>query len=173
MEVQKLSPLLRALCITATVVVTVAFAAGTVSADDNWFPFAPMRQFSHGVDADGEIEVYRVEGVNAHDSRFLLSQGKTGMRWAEIEGQKDEMAEDPMLAKDIAEAYEERNPHKPEVIAVELIFAVYDLEDGSLTGECKETVVASWYHDEYPKPAVSTGELSPRSCSQGVVAEWD
>lgn len=163
-----LSPARRVACIAASVAVVAAFAGGTISHDDNWFPFAPFRMFSTATNPDGQVNVYRVEGVNAEGERLTLDPDVIGMRWAEIEGQKEQMAADPLLARNVADAYDQRNPSRPQIVAVELIFAYYDLENGSATGECEEDVVASWYHEDYPTPQPSDGSLSDLSCSGGV-----
>ena len=167
MQTHRISRRARIAWLIATFGLSTLLVATTFVGDDSWFPAAPFRMFSYTVAPDGQIEIYRVEGVNANGTRMLLGEQKTGLRWADIMGQADAMADDPSLVQNIADSYDAKHPHHAKMVAVELIFAVYDLEGGSLSGKCEDKVIASWYAAGTEKPAPSDGSLSPSSCSQG------
>ncbi|GAA4922541.1 hypothetical protein LX16_5012 [Stackebrandtia albiflava] len=159
----------RVTALAVTTVCALVMFATTAWGNDSWFPFAPMRMFATAADPNGVIEILRVEAVNENGQRMLLSQENSGIRWAEVDGQRDKMAEDPMLVKTLADAYHHHGPHKPKLIAVEILVSNYQLEDGSLTGECDTVLAASWYEDEVPPP--TDGSLSPLSCERGF-SSW-
>lgn len=168
--VVKLSPAGLVATVSVTIMCTLLMIVTTAAGNDSWFPFAPMRMFATAADPNGFIEILRVEAVNENGQRMLLSQENSGVRWAEVDGQKDAMAEDPELVKQLADAYAHHGPQKPKLIAVEVIVSNYYLEDGSLTGECDTIVAASWYAGEKPPP--TDGSLSPTSCERGLTSTW-
>ncbi len=156
--------------IAVTVVCTVLMLATTAVGNDSWFPFAPMRMFATAANPNGIVEILRVEAVNDKGQRMLLTQQNSGVRWAEVDGQKDDMAEDPELVKTLADAYHHHGPHKAPLIAVEVLVSNYHLKDGQLTGECETILAASWYAGEPPPP--TDGSLSPTSCERGLTSAW-
>lgn len=104
-----------------------------------------MYSFSH--ELDGWAGSTRVEAVNEEGERFTLTAAGTGFRRAELEGQLSSFREDPDRLQYIAEAYENTNPDKPEIVTVEVIIRHYRLEDGYQTGKVTETVEVSWTRD--------------------------
>jgi len=134
----------RAVRIAVTLVVTALVVATTFWGADDYFPFAPFKMYSFSHDLDGWAGSTRVEAVNEEGERFTLTQAATGFRRAELEGQKSRFVNDPALLSHIAEAYENTNPEKPEIVTVEIIERRYRLEDGHRTGEVIEVVEASW-----------------------------
>lgn len=156
--------------ITVTLLCALLMFATTAVGNDSWFPFAPMRMFATAANPNGIIEILRVEAVNENGQRMLLSQQNSGIRWAEVDGQRDAMAEDPELVKTLADAYAHHGPKKPALIAVEILVSNYYLENGSLTGRCETVLAASWYVGEPPPP--TDGSLSPTSCERGLTSTW-
>ncbi|SDD65426.1 hypothetical protein SAMN05216270_10650 [Glycomyces harbinensis] len=130
--------------IAVTAVVLALVTATTFWGADDFFPFAPFKMYSFSKELDGWAGSTRVEAVNEEGERFSLRESTTGFRRAELEGQKSRFIEDPSLLEYIAEAYENTNPDKPEIVTVEIIERRYELEDGYQTGEVIEVVEASW-----------------------------
>ena len=130
--------------ITITMVVLALVTATTFWGGDDFFPFAPFKMYSFSKELDGWAGSTRVEVVNAEGERFSLTEDATGFRRAEVEGQKSRFVEDPSLLEHIAEAYEDTNPDKPEIVTIEIIERRYKLEDGHQTGEVVEIVEASY-----------------------------
>lgn len=156
--------------IAVTAICTLLMLTTTAVGNDSWFPFAPMRMFATAADPNGIIEILRVEAVNENGQRMLLTQQNSGIRWAEVDGQKDQMAEDPELVKTLADAYHHHGPYKSRLVAVEVLVSNYYLEGGELTGRCETVLAASWYEDEPPPP--TDGSLSPTSCERGLTSTW-
>lgn len=128
---------------TVSLVVLALVTATTFWGADDYFPFAPFKMYSFSKELDGWAGSTRVEAVNEEGVRFSLTQAATGFRRAEVEGQKSRFIADPSLLCHIAQAYEDTNPDKPKIVAVEMIERQYRLEDGYQTGEVVEVVEAS------------------------------
>jgi hypothetical protein len=140
----KVRPAGRALRITISMVVLALVTATTFWGGDDFFPFAPFKMYSFSKELDGWAGSTRVEAVNEEGERFSLTEAATGFRRAEVEGQKSRFIEDPSLLEYIAQAYENTNPDKPEIVTVEIIERQYRLEDGHQTGEVVEVVEATY-----------------------------
>lgn len=134
----------RAVRVTITMIVLALVTATTLWGADDFFPFAPFKMYSFSKELDGWAGSTRVEAVNEEGERFSLLESTTGFRRAELEGQKSRFIEDPTLLEYIAQAYEDTNPDKPELVTVEIIERRYQLEDGRQTGEVTEVVEASY-----------------------------
>jgi hypothetical protein len=130
--------------VVVTLAVTGLVFATTVWGADDFFPFAPFKMYSFSHELDGWANSTRVEAVNEEGERFTLTEAATGFRRAEVEGQLPRFRDDPELLRYLAEAYENTNPEKPEIVTVEIIVRSYRLENGERTGEVTETVEASW-----------------------------
>jgi hypothetical protein len=140
----KVRPLGRALRVSITMVVLALVTATTFWGGDDFFPFAPFKMYSSSMELDGWAGSTRVEVVNEEGVRFSLTEDATGFRRAELEGQKGRFIEDPSLLEYVAQAYENTNPDKPEIVTVEIIERRYRLVDGKRTGEVTEVVEASY-----------------------------
>jgi hypothetical protein len=143
-RLSKVRPVGKAVRITVTTVVLALVTATTFWGADDFFPFAPFKMYSFSKELDGWAGSTRLEAVNEEGERFSLTAAATGFRRAEMEGQKSRFVDDPSLLAHIAEAYENANPHKPEIVTVEIVESRYRLEDGYVTGEVIEVVEASW-----------------------------
>ncbi|GAA1663994.1 hypothetical protein GCM10009830_06900 [Glycomyces endophyticus] len=134
--------------VSITMVVLALVTATTFWGADDFFPFAPFKMYSFSKELDGWAGSTRVEAVNEEGERFSLTERITGFRRAELEGQKGRFIDDPELLRFIAEAYENTNPEKPEIVTVEIIERRYRLEDGHQTGEVIEVVEATWTRED-------------------------
>jgi hypothetical protein len=147
-HLSRVRPAGRAVRVSITMVVLALVTATTFWGGDDYFPFAPFKMYSFSKELDGWAGSTRVEAVNEEGERFSLTERITGFRRAELEGQKGRFIDDPSLLQYIAEAYENTNPQKPEIVTVEIIERRYRLEDGHQTGEVVEVVEATWTREE-------------------------
>ncbi|WP_051815625.1 hypothetical protein, partial [Glycomyces tenuis] len=115
--------------IAITLVVTGLVFATTFWGADDYFPFAPFKMYSFSHELDGWANSTRVEAVNEEGERFTLTEAATGFRRAEVEGQMSRFRDDPDLLQYLAEAYENTNPEKPEIVSVEIVVRRYRLPD--------------------------------------------
>lgn len=67
-------------------VVGLLVVAGTVVGSDDWFPFAPMRQYAYAVDPNGGVSTHFVEGIGVDGGAVRITYGDIDMRPAELEG---------------------------------------------------------------------------------------
>ena len=142
-RLSKVRPVGKAVRIAITAVVLALVTATTFWGGDDFFPFAPFKMYSFSKELDGWAGSTRVEAVNVEGVRFSLTERATGFRRAELEGQKGRFVDDPSLLCFIAEAYENTNPDKPEIVTVEIIERRFELKDGYQTGEVVEVVEAT------------------------------
>lgn len=134
--------------VSISMVVLALVTATTFWGADDFFPFAPFKMYSFSKELDGWAGSTRLEAVNEEGERFSLLESTTGFRRAELEGQKSRFIEDPSLLEYIAQAYENTNPDKPELVTVEIVERRYRLEDGYRTGEVVEVVEATYTREE-------------------------
>lgn len=127
---------------------TLALAAsvfyGTLWGDDDDFPVGPFRMYSTSRDLSEPVGDTRMYAVNAEGEEFLFTQGLSGVRRAEIEGQMTRFEKDPSLLRHFADAYESRFPSRPRVEEVRIIINWIEIEDGLPTGETTEEEVVEW-----------------------------
>src|SRR3954454_21587933 len=74
--------------VAATVVCGVLLLGGTLYGADDDFPFGPFRMYATSPDPNGDAKDTRVEGVDATGKTVQLTEGNSGIRRAEIEGQE-------------------------------------------------------------------------------------
>jgi hypothetical protein len=130
--------------IAATLLGAVLLLAGTVVGTDDDFPFGPFRMFA-GVNGPNEdAPDPRVDGVDASGREVSLGQEATGVRRAEIEAMLDRYAAEPVLLKEIAQAYGERNPDAPAVVEVRLIVRWHQIRGSRPTGSFHDETIAVW-----------------------------
>ena len=134
----------RAVRIAVTAVCGALVLAGTLVGQDDAFPFGPFRMYSTTDDISAPVASTRVEAVDTSGARFKLSDGMTGMRRAEIEGQLARFRADPALLGALAQAYDTRNPGRPPLARVEIVVRHFDLDAGRPTGRYTDTVDTAW-----------------------------
>jgi hypothetical protein len=139
-----LNELGRAARVAVTVVGAGILLLGTLVGQDDAFPFGPFRMYSTTDDLHAPVASTRVEAVNAEGTRFRVSDGMTGMRRAEIEGQLDRFRADPALLGSLAEAYAARNAGKPPLARVEIVVRHFTLVAGKPTGAYTDSVDTAW-----------------------------
>jgi hypothetical protein len=134
----------RAVRIAVTLVCGALVLAGTLVGQDDAFPFGPFRMYSTTDDISAPVASTRLEAIDTAGTRFRLSDGMTGMRRAEIEGQLRRFRADPALMGALAEAYDARNPTRPALARIEIVIRHFDLDAGKPTGRFTDTVDTAW-----------------------------
>jgi hypothetical protein len=134
----------RAVRIGVTAVCALLVVAGTLVGQDDAFPFGPFRMYSTTDDISAPVASTRLEAIDTTGRRFRLSDGMTGMRRAEIEGQLRRFRANPALLGALAEAYDARNPGRPPLARVEIVVRHFDLDAGKPTGRYTDTVDTVW-----------------------------
>lgn len=71
---------------TTACAVAAAIVLGTLVGSDDWFPFAPMRQYAYAVDPNGGVSTHFVEGIEADGDPVPITYAAIDMRPAELEG---------------------------------------------------------------------------------------
>lgn len=118
--------------------------AGTVAGSDDHFPFGPFSMYSSAHDPNAGVVSNTVEAVLDDGRVVAVSDGDTGMRRAEVEGQLPRFIEDPKILEQLAVAHERRRPDAPRYAAVRVVRRSYQLRDGRPAGAVTEEVVAEW-----------------------------
>lgn len=118
--------------------------AGTVVGSDDHFPFGPFSMYSSAHDPNAGVVSNTVEAVLDDGRVVAVSDGDTGMRRAEVEGQLPRFIEDPQVLEQLAVAHERRSPDAPRYAAVRVVRRSYQLRDGRPVGAVTEEVVAEW-----------------------------
>lgn len=106
---------------------------GTVSANDDKWPFAPMSQFAFRTDPDGVVESTWIEAQTTEGRRVtvpLYSRG-VGIGRAEIEGQLPQLVKDPSRLQTVADAWHRLHPGSPQYTHLWLHQTLYPLRGGA------------------------------------------
>ena len=111
----------RRLRLGVAAVVLGALALGTLWGDDDHFPFGPFRMYASTHPADGATTWFELIGVTAAGEHVVLGDGSYGMRRAELEARVGWYGEDPSRLAALADAYAERHPGEPRLVALELV----------------------------------------------------
>ena len=117
---------------------------GTVVGSDDHFPFGPFSMYSSAHDPNAGVVSNTVEAVLDDGRVVAVSDGDTGMRRAEVEGQLPRFMKDPQILEQLAVAHERRQPDAPPYAAVRVVRRSYQLRDGRPAGAVTEDVVAEW-----------------------------
>lgn len=129
----------------ATTVVLVSLTmAGTLWGLDDDFPFGPFRMYSSARDLDAAVNDTWPWAVDETGQEVRLTDGRIGMRRAEIEGQLGRFRNEPERMELLAVAYEERHPDAPLVVEVQIRTRQIEMRAGSPTGEESVLVRAEW-----------------------------
>jgi hypothetical protein len=130
--------------LVATLVAGGLLLAGTISGDDDHFPFGPFKMYAGAAGAHQPTIDTRLEAIDEHGNTVLLTERNTGIRRAEIEGQLGRIEQEPELLQVAAEAYERRNPHAPQLNEIRIVIRWHETRDFRPTGEWTDEVVATW-----------------------------
>jgi hypothetical protein len=134
----------RAIRVLLTFLGGALLLAGTLWGSDDHFPFGPFRMYAAVNPPNDLVPVTRVEGVDSTDTVVALTEGNTGIRRAEFEGQQERYATDPALLREVADAYANRNPAAPELVEVRIVIRSYVIRDSRPTGNYSEETVVRW-----------------------------
>ena len=134
----------RAIRVLVTLLGGALLLAGTLWGSDDHFPFGPFRMYATLNPPNDLVPDARVEGVDATGAVVALTQGNTGIRHAEIEGQQERYATDPALLREVAGAYANRNPAAPELVEVRIVIRWYVIRDSRPTGSYSDEMVVRW-----------------------------
>lgn len=128
-----------------TVLFILGLLWGTAWGDDDNFPFGPFRMYSTTSKLDGVVRSAALEARFADGTTEMvpISPRNFGLRRAEIEGQLDRFIADPSRLSYVAEAYTNRHPDNPEIVALHLMHELTDLEGGRPVGTSFR-VLAEW-----------------------------
>ena len=139
-----LTPRGRAVRVLVTLVGGALLLAGTVWGQDDHFPFGPFRMYAGVNPPDEPAPDTRVEGVDTTGTVVVLTEGNSGIRRAEFEGQQPRYVAEPVLLRQAATAYAERNPSAPALVEVRIVTRWHGIVDSRPTGTWTDEVVARW-----------------------------
>lgn len=128
----------------ATLIAGVLLLAGTLWGTDDDFPFGPFRMYSTAPDPNGDARDTRVEGVDAEGRTVAITEGNSGIRRAEIEGQQQAYVDDPSRLSRVAAAYAEHTPGAAPLSSVRIVVRWHGIEHARPTGTWRDEVVAEW-----------------------------
>jgi hypothetical protein len=141
----RLTPRGRRLRVLATLIGAALLLAGTVVGTDDDFPFGPFKMYSTADRLDAPVADTRVEAVDATGRRWVLTDGQTGIRRAEIEGQLASLAADPARLSVVADAYGRRNPGAAPLTGLFVVVRWHELRGGRPTGGYHDETKAVWH----------------------------
>lgn len=127
-----------------TVVLVGLTLAGTFWGLDDDFPFAPFRMYARAQDLDKPVNDTWAWAIDEEGREFRLSQARTGIRRAEVEGQLGRFREDPSRMEVLVEAFEALEPDAPRIVRVEIRTRRIEMSGGAPTGEEHITLRAEW-----------------------------
>jgi hypothetical protein len=122
----------------------VLLILGTFWGVDDDFPFGPFRMYSTAPAPDAAAKDTRVEGVDASGRVVPLTEGNSGLRRAEIEGQQQAYEADPARLAEVADAYAARNPGAATLREVRIVVRWHGVKHSRPTGTWTDQVVADW-----------------------------
>jgi len=127
---------------------TIALAAavfyGSLWGDDDDFPVGPFRMYSTSRELNEPVADTQLYAVNAAGQEFRFTEGYTGVRRAELEGQMEHFEADPSRLRFLAEAYSNHFPDRPPVTEIRLVIEWFEIRNGLPTGESTVEEVVSW-----------------------------
>ena len=130
--------------VVLTGVAAVLLLAGTFWGQDDDFPFGPFRMYSTAPGPNQPATDTRVEGVDVAGRVVALTEGNSGLRRAEIEGQQAAYVADPARLREVADAYAQRNPAAPALREVRLVVRSHGVRHSRPTGTWTDQVIADW-----------------------------
>ena len=134
----------RRIRVAATLIAGVLLLAGTLWGTDDDFPFGPFRMYSTAPDPNGAAKDTRVEGVLPDGRVVPITEGNSGIRRAEIEGQQAAYEAQPARLSEVADAYAAHSPGAPALRTVRIVVRWHGIEHARPTGDSRDEVVAEW-----------------------------
>jgi hypothetical protein len=142
--VNQLSTRGRGIRVLATLIAGALLLAGTLWGTDDDFPFGPFRMYSTAPDPNGAAKDTRVEGVDADGRTVAITEGNSGLRRAEIEGQQQAYVDQPSRLSQVAMAYAEHSPGASPLRSVRIVVRWHTLRDARPAGTSYDEVIAEW-----------------------------
>lgn len=102
----------------AVVVAGALLVAGTVVGSDDWFPFAPMRQYAYAVDPNGGVSTHRVEGIGPDGDPVRIAWSAVDLRPAELEARMRDPATRTDQLAEVLETIRANDPDGPPLIGL-------------------------------------------------------
>ncbi|WP_203779817.1 hypothetical protein [Paractinoplanes rishiriensis] len=130
--------------VVATVLCGGLLLAGTLYGQDDDFPFGPFRMYSTGPDPNGDARDTRVEGTDDQGRTVPITEGNSGIRRAEIEGQQQAYVDTPSRLAEVAAAYQEHSPAAAPLRSVRIVIRWHGIEEARPTGTFRDQVIAEW-----------------------------
>jgi len=130
--------------VAATVICGVLLLGGTLYGGDDDFPFGPFRMYATGPDPNGDAKDTRVEGTDVDGRTVQLTEGNSGIRRAEIEGQEGAYVSTPSRLAEVADAYASHTPGAPPLRSVRIVVRWHGIEHARPTGTYHDQVIAQW-----------------------------
>lgn len=119
-----------------SVVATAIFGLlliGTLVGSDDWFPFAPMRQYAYAVDPDGRVSRHHVEAIGADGQPVEIGWADIDMRPAELEGLLGPLDTRDERLVEVLETFRANSPDAPPTIGIRYLRTVTQLVDRRVT----------------------------------------
>ena len=130
--------------VAAAVVCGVLLLGGTLFGVDDDFPFGPFRMYSTAPDPNGDARDTRVEGTDVDGRTVQITEGNSGIRRAEIEGQQQAYVATPSRLRSVADAYASHSPAAPALASVRIVIRWYGIKHARPTGTYRDEVIAQW-----------------------------
>lgn len=102
-------------------VVGVLAIVGTSFGSDDWFPFAPMRQYAYAVDPNGGVSTHFVEGIGVDGEPVRITYGDLGLRPAELEGILRPVGTRTERLGEVLATFRERRPDAPPTVGIRYV----------------------------------------------------
>jgi hypothetical protein len=102
-------------------VVGVLVITGTVLGSDDWFPFAPMRQYAYAVDPNGGVSTHFVEGIGVDGEPVRITYGDIDMRPAELEGILRPVETRTERLSEVLATFRSRSPDGPPTVGIRYV----------------------------------------------------
>ena len=130
--------------VAATVICGVLLLGGTLYGVDDDFPFGPFRMYATAPDPNGDAKDTYVEGTDVDGHTVQITEGNSGIRRAEIEGQEGAYVATPSRLADIAAAYAQHTPGAAPLREVRIVVRWHGIEHARPTGTYHDQVIATW-----------------------------
>jgi hypothetical protein len=134
----------RYLRLAATLICGALLLGGTLFGVDDDFPFGPFRMFSTAPDPNGDAKDTRVEGTDTAGRVVAITEGNSGIRRAEIEGQQQAYVSAPSRLAQVADAYAAHTPGAAPLRSVRIVVRWHGIEHARPTGTYRDEVIAEW-----------------------------
>jgi hypothetical protein len=130
--------------VAATLICGLLLLGGTLFGADDDFPFGPFRMYATAPDPNGDARDTRVEGTDVDGRTVAITEGNSGIRRAEIEGQQGAYVAMPSRLSEVAAAYESHSPGAARLRSVRIVIRWHGIEHARPTGTYRDEVIVEW-----------------------------